>query len=201
MLDAETGGVELAWRPPEDEPDAGGAPAEAAGLAFDAECRLYRSVPAEGRVLTRSCGRAGDPPGRTTADGVPVDLFEGPPLAGRWPILAGRRGAARRRCGRRAGSRSTADDRLFVAESGAGRRPRLRPVEPAGCSAAVAAPAGARRSTSRRDGDVVLCVLADGRLVRLTARTTGRSTSSSATRPTCRPTPSRAGRGVAARAA
>src|SRR5205823_10128478 len=49
-LDAETGGVELRRVESEATQKGGEASALTAGLAFDAECRLYRSVPDEGRV-------------------------------------------------------------------------------------------------------------------------------------------------------
>jgi len=45
-IDAASRGVELARRD-EGEGLPSGTPAEAAGLAFDHECRLYRSIPAE----------------------------------------------------------------------------------------------------------------------------------------------------------
>jgi phage tail-like protein len=160
-IDAETGGVELARRPPEDEPEWGDA-AEPAGLAFDAECRLYRSVPLEGRVL-RQRWAADDPLGPENPDGVPVDLFEGPPPpAGPFspgdaptPPLRSPRGLAVDR-----------DERLYVAESGASRvlvydlwsRRLLRSVPFAAAPLDLAA-----------RGDAVFCVLADGRLVRLGA--------------------------------
>jgi phage tail-like protein len=160
-IDAETGGVELARRPPEDEPEWGDA-AEAAGLAFDAGCRLYRSVPAEGRVL-RQLWAADDPLGPENPDGAPVDLFEGPPLpAG--PFSPGGTDAPPLRAPR--GLAVDRDERLYVAESGAGRvlvydlwsRRLLRSVRLAAAPLDLAA-----------RGDVVFCVLADGRLVRLRA--------------------------------
>lgn len=50
FIDGETGGVELQWDSP---PRLGTPPAAApvAGLAFDAECRFYRTLPNEGRVV------------------------------------------------------------------------------------------------------------------------------------------------------
>ena len=70
------GVVELGWTAPDDaEAPEGPAPAPA-GLAFDAECRLYRSDPAAGTVQ-KLLWRAGSP----YASPEPVELFraEAPP--------------------------------------------------------------------------------------------------------------------------
>ena len=49
-LDAETGGVELRRVEPRTLHGGAAAPELGGGLAFDAECRLYHSLPAENRV-------------------------------------------------------------------------------------------------------------------------------------------------------
>ena len=82
-----------------------GDAADAAGLAFDHECRLYRSIPAEGRVRAPALGGWTTRSALATAQATPLDLLEGPPR----PAGTSRRLlAARRRSGRRAGSPSTA---------------------------------------------------------------------------------------------
>lgn len=89
----------------------GEPPAVAAGLAFDPHCRLYHSIPNQGRV-ERQLWAAPEP-------AAPLDLFAPgpPPLAGDFhpaaapsPILQEPRGLA-----------VDADDRLFIAETAARR--------------------------------------------------------------------------------
>ena len=66
--------VQLAWQEtPDDSP--GPAPALGAGLAFDAYCRLYHSVPDEGRI-ERLRWAAQDPLKPRQEQATPVDLFE-----------------------------------------------------------------------------------------------------------------------------
>jgi len=50
FLDAREGIVELAWTSAHEDAAAPVAPVAPAGLAFDAECRLYHTVPEEGRI-------------------------------------------------------------------------------------------------------------------------------------------------------
>jgi phage tail-like protein len=70
------GAVQLFWTVDPLASPAGPVAAEGAGLAFDRNCRLYHSVPAEGRVerllwaATDSLRPASEQPG-------PIDLFEG----------------------------------------------------------------------------------------------------------------------------
>lgn len=72
FLDPESGGVMLGWRSARPE-GAGGAVPDGAGLAFDAQCRLYHSVPEAGRIerllwAAQSALGAAEPP-------APVDVF------------------------------------------------------------------------------------------------------------------------------
>jgi phage tail-like protein len=116
-IDPATGGVRLSWTDPHASAAGGPAPL-AGGLAFDAGCRLYHSVPAEGRV-ERARWRPGDRLAGRPSDVQPVDLLVGEPIdavgdfelpaPGR-PVLRAPRGLA-----------VDLDDRLFVAETGADR--------------------------------------------------------------------------------
>ncbi len=117
FLDVAGGVVELAWALPEttDAPEAE-TPPEAAGLAFDPWCRLFRAVPDEGRV-ERILWAASDPLGAAARQPAPADVFE--PLAD-VPMGDFRQADA----GPLREPRGVAvdeDGRLFVAESGAGR--------------------------------------------------------------------------------
>lgn len=117
-LDAEGGGVLLAWTDPAAADADGPAPA-AAGLAFDSACRLYRSVPGEGRVERRRWRPrrrlepvTGDEPAARDLlgggeDVQAGDFVLGEPAGGR---LADPRALA-----------VDADDRLYVCEAGARR--------------------------------------------------------------------------------
>jgi phage tail-like protein len=66
----EQGVVQLAFVDDTAAPSQGSAPPAAAGLAFDSYCRLYHSIPAEGRV-ERVLWASQDAP-------APLDLFEPP---------------------------------------------------------------------------------------------------------------------------
>jgi len=162
FVDARSGAVELAWsRPPagdaaKDAPTAG-------GLAFDAACRLYRSVPDAGRV-ERSLWSALDPLAGSAEVPRPLDLFEmEPPVLGDFRPAAPRGGPLREP----RGVAVDGSDRLFVAEAGAGRvlvhdlwsRRLLRRISLDGAPLDLAAHARG-----------VLAVAAPGALYRLGAR-------------------------------
>lgn len=116
-IDAETGGVELA-RDPRELPAAEFPPAvPSGGLAFDRGCRLYHSRPAEGRVERLLWG-ALDPSLALADQPQPLDFLAGPPRP------AGDFAPAAEASSPLATPRGLAvdeDDRLFVAEEGAGR--------------------------------------------------------------------------------
>lgn len=113
--DARTGAVELAWTAGEAARASEDPPPRAAGLAFDLACRLYRSIPEEGRV-ERHLWAATDPLRPPAAAPPPVDLFGGAddpeplgdflPEGGAPPFLAEPRGLA-----------VDGDDRLWVADT------------------------------------------------------------------------------------
>jgi phage tail-like protein len=161
------GGVELARKPPEG-PDVPTAPAGPAGLAFDAACRLYHSVPAKGGV-ERIRWRTVDPLGPAGEEPEPIDLLQGPPPPGGdfapagppQPPLLSPRGVA-----------VDSDDVLFVAETGARRvlvydlwNRRLLRTVPFLRLGAPTAPVDLASA-----GETVWCVLDDGSLTRLGAR-------------------------------
>ena len=66
-MEAETGAVQLAWETSDVEASKAPPPA---GLAFDPWCRLYRSIPEEGRVVRMRWGNSGP------ESGTERDLFE-----------------------------------------------------------------------------------------------------------------------------
>lgn len=113
FLDQSAGIIGLSWTTA--TLDAGGAsPPLGAGLAFDAECRLYHTRPADGRVERMRWAAAA--PLEPDADlPAPVDLISGEPAeslgdfasAASLPPLAAPRGVA-----------VDVNDRLFVSESG-----------------------------------------------------------------------------------
>ena len=111
------GVVQLAWSAPAASDVVGVAPREGAGLALDAQCRLYHSVTDAGMV-ERILWSAEDPL-RPGASPAPLELFEREPVpvAGEFTLaedsggpLAQPRGLA-----------VDAEDRLFIAEAGARR--------------------------------------------------------------------------------
>jgi phage tail-like protein len=116
-LAPEDNGVELAWEPaqPGDAPSP--APGLAGGLAFDAECRLYRSDPERGDV-ERSLWAPADALGHTGQKTPVSDLFGVAPGDALGDFSAPGSGTALREP---RGLAVDVDDRLFVAESGAGR--------------------------------------------------------------------------------
>jgi phage tail-like protein len=109
--------VSLAWTTPAGEgataPPPGVIPA---GLAFDAECRLYHTVPEAGRV-EKVRWAARDPLDPDAGDAAPTPLFDAPARAPLGDFAA----AAARALDRPVGIAVDVDDRLFVAESGADR--------------------------------------------------------------------------------
>jgi phage tail-like protein len=115
-LDYDQGIVELAWTTSTLH-TSGAAPALGGGLAFDNECRLYRSDPAAG-VIARSRWAAQDPLAPIEAQPEPALLLAHAPTetmgdftaASEAPPLAQPRGLA-----------IDINDRLFIAESGADR--------------------------------------------------------------------------------
>lgn len=163
FLELETGTVELAWRLPGDGDAPAGPPPAPGGLAFDAECRLYRSDPERGVVE-----RLRWAPGKTASLPAPVELFEpeDPPQPGDFARADAGRGPLRRPVG----VAVDVDDRLYVAEADAGRilvydlwSRRLLRVARTG--------AGTRPlSLAARGREVVAAVQGIPGLVRLTAR-------------------------------
>jgi phage tail-like protein len=114
-IDDATGGVQLSWTPPA---ATGGKMPTAGGMAFDGECRLYRSLPDLGRV-ERQLWKTSDPLGLGQNVASAVDLISGesPLDLGDFSLApASGRGLSEPR-----GLAVDIDDRLFVAESGARR--------------------------------------------------------------------------------
>ena len=118
-LDEAAGVVGLGWTaaalqpaPPSDNLSLAG------GLAFDAQCRLYHSVPGEGRVERALC-RAQDPLAPIESQPAPEDLFAAVPE----PAFGDFHGGAVSTppFGAPRGLAIDEDDRLFVADSGARR--------------------------------------------------------------------------------
>jgi phage tail-like protein len=96
---------------------AGGAAPWAAGLAFDGACRLYRSVPDQGTV-ERSRWPSLDPFAAVPEPPQTVELFEAvAPVLGDFAAAEPHTGPLREP----RGLAVDADDRLFIAEYGAGR--------------------------------------------------------------------------------
>jgi len=165
-LDLVGGVVELAWQTT--TADSGTpTPPLGAGLAFDAHCRLLHSRPDDGMV--ESLAWAGvDPAAPAGSATTPVDLFEAPPATGLGDFSATEPPQA---LVEPRGLAVDANDRLFVAETGADRVLvhdlwDRRPVQH------VALPAGSRPTDLAVQGLQVHAVLAGSRqLVRLAART------------------------------
>ena len=115
-LDLTSGIVELAWHTTTASVE-GDAPALGAGLAFDSGCRLLHSLPDAGRV-ERLLWAAFDPAAAVVEQPVPVDLFEAgaTPALGDFHVALPAAPLAEPR-----GLAVDANDRLFVAETGADR--------------------------------------------------------------------------------
>jgi phage tail-like protein len=109
------GVAQLAWVDDGPGPEPGPPPPPGAGLAFDGQCRLYHSVPGEGRV-ERLIWMLADPLSSSGQTAQAVDLFEAPAptplgdfMAPAEPPLSEPRGLA-----------VDDDDHLFISET-AGR--------------------------------------------------------------------------------
>ena len=151
------GAVGLAWTEPE---GAEAAPAATepgpGGLAFDPQCRLYRSLPDEGRVVRSRWDDTGGLPGKAPPP-EPMDLFAAPSAAPGGDFRPD--APASRPLDDPRGVAVTSDERLFVAETGALRvvvhdlwsRTLLRVVPTVAAPVDVAA-----------EGDRVLALLAGG---------------------------------------
>jgi len=114
-IDDATGGVELSWKRPV---PVGGSIPVAAGMAFDGECRLYRSLPADGRV-ERLLWAAPNPLGfgQQVEDTVSLFKAESAQNVGDFSQAS----SASRQLAEPRGLAVDIDDRLFVAETGARR--------------------------------------------------------------------------------
>jgi phage tail-like protein len=136
FVEASAGEVSLAWEHPQAEEAGAPLPGKGAGLAFDAACLLYHSVPDEARV-ERLRWAAVDPFAPDREQPQPVNLIGGGP-----PLLLGEFAPATRDTGLREPRALVVDedDRLFVADAAAGTvfvydlwsRRLLRRVAPAG---------------------------------------------------------------------
>ena len=109
-LDPASGGVRLALREPAETGPGAPPPALAGGLAFDAGCRAYRSVPAAGRVDRH-------PRLRGAADGIPLFAAAAPAAVGDFTARATTAGPLREP----RALAIDADDRLWIAETQARR--------------------------------------------------------------------------------
>jgi phage tail-like protein len=118
-IDPETGGVQLSRLPDAARRvSAGALPDLGAGLALDAACRLYHSLPDEGGV-ERILWAARDPLGVNPVPSEPIDLFEltAAAMVGDFRSEGSARGPLREPRGLAVDD----EDRLFIAETGAGR--------------------------------------------------------------------------------
>ena len=167
FLDVDAGVVELARTTATADSDAP-APTVGAGLAFDNECRLYHSVPAENRV-ERILWKATDPLGPVADQPQPLDLFarggeESTATVGDFATAQPTAALAEPR-----GLAVDVNDRLFIAETG-GNRILIYDLWSDRLIRQVGLP-GARPTDLAAHGNDVYAVLAATRqLVRLTAR-------------------------------
>jgi phage tail-like protein len=152
-------------------PPAEGKPGPGGGLAFDAHCRLYRALPAEGRV--ERILWAARRPFEAAPASEPVDLFApaAEPLLGDFGPVAPPGGPL-------AEPRGVAVDslgRLYVAESGGGRVLVFDPARRRLLRAIALGPGAGPGGTGPRPvdlaaaGEVVYCVTDAGSLLALTA--------------------------------
>lgn len=117
-LDTAAGVVGLAWTLPDIDDQPRYRPPLPGGLAFDSACRLYRSVPRDGRIeRVRWAELVALPPGAPQP--APADLLERPARGRFGEFVADR--PAPGPLDRPHGIAIDADDRLYVAESGARR--------------------------------------------------------------------------------
>jgi phage tail-like protein len=116
FLDLAAGVVELAWTTATGESDVPPPPL-GAGLAFDRECRLYHSMPSQGRI-ERLIWKAMDPSAAVTSQPPPLDLLaaadDHPVGDFTSPASGGPLGAPR-------GLAVDINDRLFIAETDTSR--------------------------------------------------------------------------------
>lgn len=176
FLDREAGVVELAWHHPDlaASPPAGSAPGSPpasapipGGLAFDAECRLYRADRAAGQV-TRLLWKLTGPSVPDAQVPAPVELFEPEPqpVLGDFAPMDATPGPLRDP----RGLAVDADDRLFVAEYAAARI-RVYDLWSRRLLRTVATPLGTRPLDLASDGRQVWAALEGSpMLLRLTAR-------------------------------
>lgn len=118
VVDAAAGRLTLEWTEPPPVDRRAGPAAPVAALAFDRECRLYRSVPDAGRVERIAWGM--HDPLAPPAEAAPVTvLFPAPTTAGPGGVADTEAGP--RAFGRPTGLAVDRDDRLFVADAAARR--------------------------------------------------------------------------------
>ena len=115
-LDGEV--VQLAWQQDSPQNGAVAAPRAGAGLAFDGACRLYHSIPTEGRV-ERLLWSTADPLEPLAEKATPVDLFETDRSLAVGDFTP--RDARKRSLKQPRGLAVDEHERLFVAETGARR--------------------------------------------------------------------------------
>jgi phage tail-like protein len=166
FLDVDAGVVELARTTATIESEMA-APALAAGLAFDNECRLYHSIPADNRV-DKILWRAKDPLGPVDDQPAPLDLFAAgdamSETAGDFTTTRSTSQLVEPR-----GLAVDVNDRLFVAETG-NDRILIYDLWSDRLIRQVRLP-GARPTDLAAHGNDVFAVLAAARrIVRLTAR-------------------------------
>jgi phage tail-like protein len=163
-LDLDAGVVELAWSTTTVDSTAA-APALGAGLAFDQECRLYRCVPAEGRV-ERLLWKAMDPLGPVDAQPSPLNLIEAETTEALGDFTA------TDHAGPLAEPRGVAvdiNDRLFIAETGKDQI-RVYDLWSERLLRKVSLPGSRPTDLAAHDNDVFAILSASQQIVRLTAR-------------------------------
>ena len=116
FLDLDAGVVELAWTTATAESNVP-APLLGAGLAFDRECRLYHSIPPEGRI-ERLLWKSLDPSAPVTSQPPPLDLMAG---AGDDPVGDFTSAASGGPLRAPRGLAVDVNDRLFIAETDTNR--------------------------------------------------------------------------------
>ena len=162
-LDLEADCVTLAWKPPTESAAEYAASGPGAGLAFDPFCRLYHSLPEEGRVA-RILWAAALAPGATPP--APLDLFAAvpPPVAGDFSGPAPASMLARP-----VGLAFDAGGRLFIAESGADRV-LLFDLDARRLERTIAFPGEAPTDLSWTGDSLLIVLSTSGRVMRLRGR-------------------------------